>query len=124
MTRKKLTEAVSVSSPKSSASVPVEKKSRAKSVTAKTTVKAEKAELVTKPAHKRRKTQELSPVAAATVTTPIVEIAEAIVMKPFTQDEVAVSAYLIWMESGCPEGTAVANWVRAENELRSKAACA
>ena len=121
MTRKKTSEAVSVSSPKTSASVPVEKKSRAKSVTASSKATPEKAELLTKPAHKRRKTQEVSAVASPTSNTSISNLADAVVLdRPLNPEEVATRAYLYWLERGCPEGNGAEDWFRAENELRNQ----
>ena len=125
MTRKKTTEAVSVSSPKTSVSIPIEKKSRAKSLTASTKASSEKAELLTKPAHKRRKTQEVVEVVIPTSNTSISNLADAVVMdRPLHPEEVATRAYLYWLERGCPEGSGAEDWFRAESELRNQAACA
>ena len=121
MTRKKTSEAVSVSSPKTSASVPIEKKSRAKSVTASSKATPEKAELLTKPTHKRRKTQEVSPVVSPTSNTSISNLADAVVIdRSLNPEEVAACAYLYWLERGCPEGNSAEDWFRAENELRNQ----
>jgi hypothetical protein len=32
-------------------------------------------------------------------------------------DAIAVRAYQIWENEGCPEGTGLANWLRAEEEI-------
>jgi hypothetical protein len=34
-------------------------------------------------------------------------------------DDVALRAYLIYLEEGCPEGRHLDHWTRAESELRS-----
>ena len=36
-----------------------------------------------------------------------------------TTADVATRAYHIWLERGCPAGTELENWSRAEHELRS-----
>ena len=116
MTRKKTIEAVSVSSPKTSASVPVEKKSRAKSVTA-TKAAPEKAELVSKPVHNRRVSAEVKAVAAPTAKKPVSKLAEAVEL---SQEDIAIRAYLNWLDRGCPHGTSGEDWFRAESQLRAK----
>ena len=37
-----------------------------------------------------------------------------------THEEIARRAYSLWMESGSPIGTDEENWLRAENELRTR----
>jgi hypothetical protein len=38
----------------------------------------------------------------------------------FGREEIAARAHEIWQSSGCPEGTAEADWFRAAEELRSR----
>ena len=40
----------------------------------------------------------------------------------FTNSDVSSRAYHIWLERGCPEGTELENWARAEQEIRAFAA--
>ena len=42
--------------------------------------------------------------------------------QPPSSDRIAVRAYEIWQESGCPNGQDVEHWYRAERELRAPAA--
>ena len=125
MTRKKTTEAVSVSSPQTSASVPVEKKSRAKSVTASSKAAPEKVELVSKPVHKRRVGAEASAVVAPTAKKPVSKLTEAVVMKhELRQEDISIGAYFNWLDRGCPHDTSGEDWFRAESELGGKAKAA
>lgn len=36
-----------------------------------------------------------------------------------SEDDIALRAWLIWNEEGCPEDRAIENWLKAETELRS-----
>jgi hypothetical protein len=37
-----------------------------------------------------------------------------------TRDEIALQAYLYWEERGCEGGSSEEDWLRAEQELRSR----
>ena len=123
MTRKKPIEAVSVSTPKSSASVPAVKKPRAKTVKVSAPSTPEKTELVTKPVHKRRTAPEAVAPAIPTSKTSISNLVDAVGMNSaLNQEEIAIHAYLCWLERGCPHGTSTEDWFRAESELRNQSA--
>lgn len=52
-------------------------------------------------------------VASATSTTASTATAP-------NQDAVALRAYQLWQESGCPDGQDKEHWYRAEREVRAK----
>jgi hypothetical protein len=67
------------------------------------------------------KTEAEKPVAkkaAAKKAEPVTGIA---IVKPVSQEEVAALAHRFWAERGYQHGQHVADWFRAEQELRSKA---
>jgi len=39
------------------------------------------------------------------------------------QDDVSRVAYSLWLEQGCPEGTAERNWLEAEQRVLAKELC-
>lgn len=39
--------------------------------------------------------------------------------RQFTHEECSQRAYAIWQERGCPAGTAEADWLEAEEQLRN-----
>jgi hypothetical protein len=61
----------------------------------------------------------------AAVKKTVAEKAEAVtgiaIVKPVSQEEVAALAHRFWAERGYQHGQHVADWFRAEQELRSKA---
>lgn len=48
---------------------------------------------------------------------PIVEAERE--RKPATEEQIAVLAYRLWQERGCPIGSPEIDWFRAEQELRT-----
>ncbi len=38
-------------------------------------------------------------------------------LKPPDENEIATRAYYLWEESGCPQGSAEADWFRAQEDL-------
>lgn len=67
------------------------------------------------------KTEAEKPVAnkaAAKKAEPVTGIA---IVKPVSQEEVAALAHRFWAERGYQHGQHIADWFRAEQELRSKA---
>ena len=110
----KKSKAVSVSASEASVSPEVTKpRARAKSTTPKT--KAAVVETVAKPATIVRHTR-------VSARKPVKAVEPAVQFAPVITDaEIATRAYHIWLENGCPAGTEVENWTRAEGELRMAA---
>ena len=108
---------VSVSASEVSVSPEVTKPRARAKVTTKT--KAAVVETVAKPAAIVRHTRVSvrKPIKAA---EPVIQFAP-VVTDLVTGSEIANRAYHIWLENGCPEGTEVENWTRAECELRMAA---
>jgi len=48
-----------------------------------------------------------------------VEIVSDVVISNPTNDEIAALAYRIWMDRGCPVGSADDDWLQAETELKN-----
>ena len=109
-------------SPKPSASPEVKPRTRAKSATANTQTPSPIVELAAKPTIKRHVS-----ASARKSKAVVVESAPASNMKldrTATTDEVALRAYHIWMERGCPQGTSTEDWLSAETELLTMSATA
>ena len=119
MTPKKATKAVT-ESPKPSTSLEVTPRTRAKLTTTKTPSPV--VELAAKPTAKRHVSASARKSTKAVVaSTPASEMK---LNRAIGADEVAMRAYQIWMERGCPEGTSTEDWLTAETELRSMSATA
>ena len=118
----KKAKAVSVPTPEISVSQEGTKpRARAKTLTTKTKTTPAIAEKPVKKTIVRH--ASVSSRKAAKSVEPV--LASAATLSPaFTDADVAARAYHIWLESGCPEGTEHQNWIRAEQELRAKAAVA
>ena len=61
----------------------------------------------------RKNTRRL--VAGKTVAASSAGVATSTI----SAEDVALRAYLIYLEEGCPEGRHLDHWVRAESELRA-----
>ena len=61
-----------------------------------------------------------APVAATAAATRASSAPRASNAPALTSDRVALRAYEIWLESGCPNGQHEEHWYRAERELRSR----
>ncbi len=119
MTPKKSIKAVTTS-PKPSTSSDVKSRTRAKSAT--TNTPSPIVELAAaKPTIKRHVSASARKSTKAVVveSTPASDI---MLDRSIATDEVALRAYHIWMERGCPEGTSTEDWLIAETQLRSMSA--
>jgi hypothetical protein len=54
----------------------------------------------------------------STVRRDVEIVSEIIISKP-TNDEIATLAYRIWIDRGCPIGSADDDWFEAEAELKN-----
>ena len=106
----KKSKVVSVSTPEISVSPEVTKpRARAKTSTSQITVPAEKP-LKAAATVRHTRVSSRKPMKAAEPMS-----------QSFGISDVASRAYHIWLERGCPEGTELENWARAEQELRALA---
>jgi DUF2934 family protein len=48
------------------------------------------------------------------------DAAQDAISKPGNQEEIAVLAYELWIQRGCPIGSPEVDWFRAEEELKSR----
>ena len=71
--------------------------------------------MATKQNNKKKGTAPVVATAATSAAAPRASGAPA-----FTSDVVALRAYEIWQECGCPHGQDEEHWYRAERELRSR----
>ena len=55
---------------------------------------------------------------AATSNEPSQPAAEFVALDPANHDDLALLAYMLWQERGCPFGSDQADWFRAENQLK------
>ena len=109
-------------SPNPSTSPEVKPRTRAKSTTANTQTPSPIVELAAKPTIKRHvsaSARKSKAVVAESNPAPELDLNVAT-----TTDEVALRAYHIWMERGCPQGTSTEDWLTAETELRTMSAAA
>jgi hypothetical protein len=56
---------------------------------------------------------------AGTITQPSQESAPMDVLEPEDQQEIAILAYHVWQERGCPIGSPEEDWFRAEQSLKA-----
>jgi hypothetical protein len=63
------------------------------------------------------KTNKAKP-APAPAAKPVVKVAAKPSRAP-TPEEISSRAYEIYLSEGCPEGSSLEHWLRAERELRS-----
>jgi hypothetical protein len=67
------------------------------------------------------KTEAEKPVAKKVAAKKAEAATGIAIVKPVSQEEVAALAHRFWAERGYQHGQHVADWFRAEQELRSKA---
>ena len=48
------------------------------------------------------------------------QAAEIVVLDPANHDDIAVLAYKLWQQRGCPSGSDQEDWFRAEQELKNR----
>lgn len=57
---------------------------------------------------------------ADTRPEPTGKAARTDVIEPLNQQEIAVLAYQLWRERGCPNGSPEDDWFRAERQLQAQ----
>ena len=64
-------------------------------------------------AHAMQQVVETPPVETPQASTPLAEARPA-------YEDIALLAYALWQERGCPEGSSEEDWFRAEQELAGR----